>query len=126
LQPWEVRITLDGRLRHSGALLFASTLNTPSYGAGMAAVPHARFDDSRLDLLVAGAFGRLGVLAMLPRLARGSHLRHPQVRTRAFASMRLQSNPALPLAADGEPLPAAAEFEVRVRAASLSMVAAPG
>lgn len=126
LRRWEVRITLDGRFRHAGALLFASTLNTPSYGAGMPAVPHARFDDTRLDLLVAGRFGRLGVLAMLPRLATGRHLRHPRVATRAFDSMQLQSTPALPLAADGEPLPAADAFEVRVRAASLSLVAAPG
>ncbi|MEO6409531.1 MAG: diacylglycerol kinase family protein [Burkholderiaceae bacterium] len=127
LRRWSVQIALDGRAltdHPARTLLFASTLNTPTYGAGMPAVPDASIHDGRLDLLIAGRFGRAGVLRMLPLLMRGRHLGHAQVAVRRFDSMHVQSTPALPLAADGEPLPATTNFEVRVREASLSVVTA--
>ena len=72
LRRWRVRITLDGEIRHSGDVLFASSCNTPTFGSGMPAVPGARIDDGRLDLLLAGEFGRVGALRMLPRLLAGT------------------------------------------------------
>ncbi len=125
---WSVRLRIDGEAHPAPAraLLFASTLNTPSYGAGMPAAPDAAIDDGRLELLCAGRFGRADVLRMLPLLMRGRHLGHPQVALRRFESLQILSDPALPLAADGEPLAAATRFEVRVRAASLSVVTARG
>ena len=128
LRRWSVRLAFDGAAldaQPARSLLFASTLNTPTYGAGLPAVPDASIDDGRLDLLVAGRFGRAGVLRMLPLLMRGRHLGHAQVALRRFDALRVQADPALPLAADGEPLPAATRFEVRVRAAGLSVVTAP-
>ena len=125
LRRWQVRLAFDASAdeeQSAHTLLFASTLNTPTYGAGMPAAPDALVDDGRLDLLIAGRFGRAGVLRMLPLLMRGRHLLHPQVALRRFESLRVESSPALPLAADGEPLAAATNFEVRVRAASLSVV----
>ena len=124
LRRWQLRITIDGTPGPALDTLFASSLNTPSYGAGMPAVPQARPDDGRLDLLLAGHFGRLGVLRMLPLLMAGRHLGHPQVRTRRFEVMQVDSTPALPLAADGEPLAAASRFTVQVKPASLSVVVA--
>ena len=132
LRRWSVQLAFDADVIDGCALteypartlLFASTLNTPTYGAGMPAVPDASIADGRLDLLIAGRFGRAGVLRMLPLLMRGRHLGHPQVRVCRFESLRVESSPALPLAADGEPLPAATSFEVRVREASLSVVTA--
>ena len=124
LRRWQVRLAFDASAdeeQSAHTLLFASTLNTPTYGAGMPAAPDASVHDGRLDLLIAGRFGRAGVLRMLPLLMRGQHLHHPQVALRRFESLRVESSPALPLAADGEPLPAATNFEVRVRAASLSV-----
>jgi diacylglycerol kinase family enzyme len=123
LRHCTVRVTADGRAVHAGPAIFASTLNTSTYGAGMPAVPLARTDDARLDLLVAGAFGRLGALGMLPLLATGRHLRHPRVTTLRFAHLQLESDRPLSLAADGEPLAPADRFEVQVRPASLSVVA---
>ena len=117
-----LRAECDGAVIHDGEALFASTLNTRSYGSGMPAVPQARIDDARLDLLVAGRFGRAGVLAMLPLLLAGVHLHHPRVRTHAFTTLRIRADAPLPLAADGEPLAPAAEFEVSVLPGALSVV----
>jgi diacylglycerol kinase family enzyme len=121
LQGHRLRAECDGALVHDGDALFASTLNTRSYGSGMPAVPQARIDDARLDLLIAGRFGRAGVLAMLPLLLAGLHLHHPRVRSHAFTTLRIRADAPLPLAADGEPLAAAAEFEVSVLAGALSV-----
>jgi diacylglycerol kinase family enzyme len=120
----QVRVELDGHTWHTGPALFASTLNTASYGGGMPAMPGARPDDGALDLLLAGRFGRVGVLRMLPALLAGRHLGRPQVFTGRFATLRLRADTPLPLAADGEPLAAAAEVSVRVLPSALAVVAA--
>jgi diacylglycerol kinase (ATP) len=126
LTPRRLHAECDGAGVHDGDALFASTLNTRSYGSGMPAVPQARIDDGRLDLLLAGRFGRIGVLAMLPLLLAGQHLHHPRVRTHAFATLRIRADAPLPLAADGEPLESASAFEVSVLAGALSVVRSPG
>jgi len=122
LRRWRLRVFVDGTLVHDGEALFASCLNTPSYGAGMPAVPGARIDDMRLDLLLVGRFGRAGALVMLPQLPAGRHLGHPQVRAARFAHLRVECDAELPLAADGEPLAAAREFSVRVLPGALRVV----
>jgi diacylglycerol kinase family enzyme len=126
LQSWNLRVVVDGELHHVGPALFASTCNTPTFGSGMPAVPDARLDDGRLDLLAAGNFSRAGVLRMLPRLLRGNHLGEPEVGTCTFATLRIESETPIPLAADGEPLGVATAFEIGVRPASLWVVAGPG
>ncbi|MCZ7560685.1 MAG: diacylglycerol kinase family protein [Burkholderiaceae bacterium] len=124
LRRRRLRVFVDGALAHDADTLFASCLNTPTYGAGMPAVPGARIDDGRLDLLVAGRFGRAGALLMLPRLLAGQHLGHPEVRTVRFAQLRVECDVDLPLAADGEPLAGAREFSVRALPGALRVVRA--
>jgi len=126
LRTWTLRVTLDGVERHFGNALFASTCNTPTFGSGMPAVPHAGVADGRLDLLLAGAFGRLGALRMLPRLLAGHHLQDARVRTWPFEHLMVESGEAIPLAADGEPLDAVERFEIRVVPRSLAFVVGPG
>ena len=125
LRNWPLKITVDGAVRHQGRALFASVLNTASYGSGMPAVPHARIDDGKLDLLVAGRFGRLGTAMMLPRLLAGAHLGHRRVASMPFTRVHIECASELPIAADGEAQPPEREFEVKVRRASLSVVKGP-
>ena len=122
LRIYPLRIEADGALLHEGPMLFASSLNTPSYGSGMPAAPGARIDDGALALLRVGAFGRLGALAMMPLLLTGQHLRHPRVALSPFQTLRLWSPAPVPLALDGEPLAAAADIAVRVLPAALQVV----
>lgn len=124
LSARQLRVHADGALVHEGAALFASVLNTPTYGSGMPVVPGATIDDGRLNLLLAGRFGRLGALAMMPLLMTSQHLRHPRVRTLPFSELRVSSAAPVPLAADGEVLPAAPEIGVRVLAGALQAVRA--
>ena len=122
LRLFDMNVSVDGQPLHLGPALFASALNTPSYGGGMPAVPHARIDDGRLDLLLAGRFTRMGTLLMLPRLLLGWHLGHARVRCESFAALRINSASPLPLAADGEAMRGAGQVEVSALAAALRVV----
>lgn len=122
LQTWDMHIALDGQQLCSGTTLFASTLNTPTYGSGMPAVPHAQIDDGALDVLVAGQFNVPQTLLMLPRLLMARHLSHPRVQTRTFKTMVIDSGLALPLATDGEYVGEAASLTVQVAPAALQVI----
>ncbi|MBW8845175.1 MAG: hypothetical protein JF607_09405 [Burkholderiales bacterium] len=122
LRLYPLRVEADGVLLHDGPMLFASSLNTPSYGSGMPAAPGARIDDGELRLLRVDAFGRLGTLAMMPLLLTGQHLRHSRISLSGFKALRLASPTPVPLAVDGEPLPSATDVSVRVRPLALSVV----
>jgi diacylglycerol kinase family enzyme len=124
LASQRIEVVVDGRPVHNSPALFASSLNTRSYGSGMPAVPMARIDDGLLNLLLAGQFGRLQALWMLPRLLAGTHMPHPRIVTHTFAELRLTAAQPLPLAADGEPVPAASQVMVRVLPKSLLVVRA--
>jgi diacylglycerol kinase family enzyme len=121
LQTWDMQVTLDGAPLHRGTTLFASTLNTPSYGSGMPAVPHALIDDGALDALIAGDFNTLQTLAMLPRLLLALHLSHPRVLTRRFKTMQITCAKPLPLATDGEYVGEAFAVTVQVDAGALQV-----
>jgi diacylglycerol kinase family enzyme len=124
LRTWDMQVTLDGEAVHSGTTLFASTLNTSTYGSGMPAVPHAQIDDGQLDLLIAGEFNTLQTLVMLPRLLMARHLSHPRVLTRRFKTMVIQSAQALPLATDGEYVGEASTVTVQVELGALMVIRA--
>ena len=119
LQTWQLEVRVDGELLHAGTALFASTLNTPSYAAGMPAVPHAQIRDGQLDLLIAGRFNRWQALLMLPRLLTGSHLSHPAVQTRGYRQLEIRSQRPIPLAADGEYLGTATQLRIEIQAGGL-------
>lgn len=114
LRPVGLQIDADDKTIHHAAALFASTLNTPTYGGGMRAMPRARLDDGQLDLLLATKIGRARVLALLPRLLLGRHLGHRCVRHVAFRKLVIQAEAPLPLAADGEAMEDAHQITVRV------------
>ena len=122
LRVYPMRVEADGVLVSDGPMLFASSLNTSTYGSGMPAAPGARIDDGELQLLRVGAFGRLGALAMMPLLLTGLHLRHGKVSLSSFKTLRLTAPKPVPLAVDGEPLPLATDIAVRVQPQALSVV----
>ena len=122
LQRQRLRVTVDGVQLPAAEQLFASSLNTPSYASGMPVAPGARIDDGELDLVLAGRFGRLGALLTLPLLLSGLHLHHPRIRMQRYRQLRIEADAPLPLALDGEPVPAARDLQVSVRPQALRVV----
>jgi diacylglycerol kinase family enzyme len=123
-RTWRMDVSVDGEHVNSGRALFASTLNTRTFGAGMPAVPHARIDDGRLNLLLAGDVSLLQTLLLLPRLLVGRHLSHPKVRTQPFQTMQIEAATPVPIAADGEYLGLIRRITVSVQEGQLAVVAA--
>ncbi len=122
LRHWNLTVHSDGQLKHQGASLFASSLNTPTFGSGMPAVPHAQLADGQLDALMAGAFGRLGALGMLPRLLIGRHLSHPRIACWCYEQLDIGCAQGVPLAADGEYLGEAQHVRIDCQAGRLQVV----
>lgn len=123
-RTWRMVVSVDGVAVHSGKALFASTLNTRTFGAGMPAVPHAQLDDGQLNLLLAGDLSLLQTLLLLPRLLIGKHLSHPKVHTQPFQTMHINAATPVPIAADGEYVGLSQQIRVRVQAGQLAVVAA--
>ena len=122
MRTWDVQVRLDGQLLYSGATLFASTLNTRSFGGGMPAVPQALVDDGLLNLLLAKNVGLLETLFLLPRLLVGQHLGHAKVHTQTFKQMQVDSATLIPVAADGEYLGQTHSIVLSVQSGALSVV----
>ena len=121
-RTWPLTLHSDGQLKHQGSCLFASSLNTPTFGSGMPAVPHARLDDGQLDALLAEDFNRWGALRTLPLLLMGRHLGQPRVHSWPYTRLDMTCNSGVPLAADGEYLGVAREVSIRCQSARLQVV----
>ena len=104
LKNWSLKVDVNGQTIHEGLTLLASVLNTPTYGGGMPAVPHAMLNDGQLNLLLGSAFNRLQTLLMLPSLLIGKHLGHPRIQCCSFLNANISSQTSIPVAADGETL----------------------
>jgi len=119
----ELRIEADGEAWTQRAALVAAA-NGRCYGGAFHIAPDASLDDGRLDLLVAGDLGRVGILALVPQVMRGSHLNHPEVTHRAVRELSISSDRPLVVHADGEILDTAATLiELEVVPGALTVVA---
>ena len=112
---------------YEGPSLLVTVQNGPRAGGSFLFAPRARLDDGAFDVLIAGAFGRLGTLGILPRLMRGRHLGHPRVHALAARSLRVQWSTDMAAQAEGELLARSSSFEVRLLPRALRVLApAPG
>ena len=126
LRHWNLVVHCEGQALRAGAALFASALNTPTFGSGIPAQPAARIDDGQLDLLIAGRVERLGAMALLPRLLRGRHLDDARVHSQRATAIEIDAAPDVPVAVDGEYLGCAAHVLIDVLPASLHIVRGHG
>jgi len=123
LRLWQLTVHADGKPLRGGWALFASILNTPTFGSGIPAVPHASIVDGALDLLIAGHFNRFSALLMLPRLLVGRHLSDARIYTAPFSELAIHAVPPVPMAVDGEYMGEANEVTLRLLPAVLRVVA---
>jgi diacylglycerol kinase (ATP) len=106
LRPRRYTIGLDGATTQVSGVLVAIG-NTACYGGGYRICPTADPTDGLLDVLIGGDFDRVGLLRILPRVRRGTHLSHPLVTSHQAATITVDA-PGIVAYADGErvgPLP---------------------
>ena len=97
--------------------------NLPLYGPRLQVAPEADATDGELDLVEIGPLGRAGLISMLARLRRGTHLDHPAVRTWRARRIRIATGGRSPIIADTTNL-GAGTVELEVLPGALSVVAA--
>jgi diacylglycerol kinase (ATP) len=116
----------DGRrTAFEGPALMVGVQNGPRAGGSFLLAPGASVEDGFLDVMVAGDFGRLGTLGILPKLMRGAHLGHPKVSRFGARAVTLTWSRPMPVQMEGEIQPPRARFEVALRPRVLRVLAPP-
>jgi diacylglycerol kinase (ATP) len=110
----------------SGCAMFAVVANLPRFGGGMRIAPEARPDDGWLDLVIVRELSRLRLLAVFPKVYRGTHVDHPAVEIVRTRRAEITLDREMTLYGGGEPVathPAGQPFVVEVVPGALPVVA---
>ncbi len=76
--------------------------NGISVGGAFRMTPEAKLDDGVLDICIAQAFSRIGVIGIIPKLIRGTHLGDPRIYFTRSSCITIDSPDPLVLETDGE------------------------
>jgi diacylglycerol kinase (ATP) len=99
-QPW--RMGVDGAGMSEQSMVFVSFCNSRYTGGAMMMAPSADTADGMLDLIVAGAMGRLSLLSAFPRIFSGSHVQWSKITCARARRVELDVADAINLMIDGE------------------------
>lgn len=113
---WEVK--------KSQPALLAAFANTPTYGGGMKIAPRAQMDDGLLDVCVIGDVDPFKLFCMFPTVYFGRHLNIREVDYFSAAHLRIETEHALDLYADGEYV-CRTPVEISVERAALRVIVDP-
>lgn len=72
------------------------------FGGGFWIAPQAEVDDGLLDVMIADGLGRLGILALLPKVMQGTHVGDARVKFFRAPRLVIESSDPLAVEADGE------------------------
>jgi diacylglycerol kinase (ATP) len=110
--PAALRIELDDEVIE-GPHMLVVVGNSTSYGGGMKVTPGASVVDGVLDVCLLEAISVPAFLWAFPKVFRGTHVRHPNVRMARARRIAVEADRRVMVYADGERVgPAPAVFEV--------------
>ncbi len=84
------RVALDEAPMRPRLLLNFTLLNSRRFGGGIPLAPPADPGDGRLDAVLIGPLGLLGIANAVARLVRKAHLDHPAIEHRAVRRARIE------------------------------------
>lgn len=121
-RPVDLTLEIDGEPRRMRAMM-CSVCNAQTYGGGMRIAPDARIDDGLFDICILGDAGKLEFIMAFPRVYKGTHTAHPRVTMLRAATVRVESDPPLPVFVDGDVIgKTPAEFTIKPRAIELMVL----
>lgn len=118
---WPVSVTY-GEQRYEGPVTLISVSNGPWVGGLFNIVPSALNDDGELDVLVVKPVGRFRVLALVPKLLGGNHMREPEVMHFRIQACEIETVEPMPSHLDGEVQPSQTRFSVELLAGALPLL----
>ncbi|MDA0680301.1 MAG: YegS/Rv2252/BmrU family lipid kinase [Proteobacteria bacterium] len=116
-----VEMTFDNA-RHVGPITLANISNGPWVGGMFHIAPMARIDDGHLDLVYAKPVTRRRVLALLPKLIKGTHIGSPDICTERIRTFKLVADAPVPSHLDGEAQPLQRLFEIEILDQALTLL----
>lgn len=105
-----------------GPITLVNISNGPWIGGLFHIAPQAKNDDGELDLVLAGPVSRLRIIALLPRLMRGSHIRQPEIAHSRITRCRISATAPVPSHLDGEVQPLQTQFNIEVLQGALHLL----
>ena len=100
-RPHQMVVHADGT-PFAGEVLAVVVGNGCAFGGGLKILPDAAPDDGCLDLAIVGDLSRLDLLRTVPRVYRGTHVRHPKFTHLRVRSIRIESADPVRVELDGE------------------------
>jgi diacylglycerol kinase (ATP) len=124
-EPPTMRVDYDGGT-FTGRAMFAVVANLPRFGGGMRFAPAALPDDGWLDLVIVRELSRLRLLAVFPKVYRGTHVDHPEIQIVRTRRAEITLDREMTLYGGGEPVAthaAGQPYVVEVMPGALPVVA---
>jgi YegS/Rv2252/BmrU family lipid kinase len=117
----KVEMSYDGT-SYDGPITLASISNGSWVGGMFHIAPMARIDDGELDLVFAMPVTRRRVLALLPKLMKGTHIGSHDIRSHRIRHFRLVAEAPVPSHIDGEAQPLQTDFEIEILEKALRLL----
>jgi diacylglycerol kinase (ATP) len=105
-----------------GPITLANVSNGAWIGGMFHVAPMARNDDGELDLVFAGPISRRRMIALLPKLMKGSHVGQPEISHARITQCSLTATAPVPSHLDGEVQPLQTQFEIEVLKGALRLM----
>jgi YegS/Rv2252/BmrU family lipid kinase len=102
LSPRDFRMRVDGGTPWEQKVTFVSFSNSRYTGGKMLMAPFADTADGKLDVIVAGAMGRLALLAAFPKIFSGSHVHLTSITCSQARCVEIDADAPMDLMIDGE------------------------
>jgi diacylglycerol kinase (ATP) len=103
-----------GKERYEGRVTLANISNGPWVGGMFHIAPMADNGDGVLDLVFAKPVSRTRVLALLPKLIRGTHINEAEINCATITDFELFADEPVPSHVDGETQPLQTEFRLSI------------
>jgi diacylglycerol kinase (ATP) len=106
-------LTLDDNQELNTTL--TAVTNGRCFGSSFWLTPMAEITDGELNVIIAQALGRVGILRIIPLLMNGTHLNHPAITFKQARKVVIESPQPLIMEADGEmPFRDARRMEIEI------------
>jgi len=101
MKPTPITLTIDD-VQRTETVMLCAIANAKTYGGGMRIAPNADISDGLFDIVLVGNIGKIEFLRAFPQVFKGTHTDHPKVTVLQGKHVRIESEHAMPVLADGE------------------------
>jgi YegS/Rv2252/BmrU family lipid kinase len=116
-----MRITADKTI-WDGPITLANVANGPWIGGMFHIAPGARNDDGVFDLLIAAPVSRTNILALLPKLIKGTHMQEEVIVHEPVTQLVIECSQPVASHLDGEVQPLQERFDIELLAGALQLL----